>query len=250
MALEGLLPVCHSFACFLSARPNEQIYNNATEGTRVVYVMSLAGLLPAGPGHSHQAVRDIAALSAVPGLTLLAPSCAAEVAIALEWCTRRAPKSSVLRLESMPCAVPYGLPEGYTLEEGVGRVLRPGKDGLFVGYGPLLLSEAYRAVDLLREQSGLSIGLVNLPWLNRIDAHFLRHILAATPHLFALDNHSVEGGQAALLGAALARAGLHHTRLTAIGVEGIPVCGAPGEVLRHHRLDAESLAERVRAALG
>jgi transketolase len=249
LALEGLLPVCHSFACFLSARANEQIYNNATERTRVVYVMSLAGLLPAGPGHSHQAVRDIAALAAVPGLTLIAPSCAAEVSLALQWCTRRAPGSSVLRLESMPCAVPYTLPEGYTLEEGVGRVLRPGADGLFVGYGPLLLSEAHRAIDLLRERHGLSIGLVNLPWLNRVDAHFLGHILASTPHLFALDNHYVEAGQGTMLGAALARAGSSSTRLTQMGVEGIPACGAPGEVLAHHRLDAQSLAERVREVI-
>src|SRR5690606_15430229 len=75
MALRGALPVVHSFACFLSARPNEQIYNNATERTRVVYVGSLAGVVPGGPGHSHQAVRDIAALGGVPGLIMLEPSC-------------------------------------------------------------------------------------------------------------------------------------------------------------------------------
>ena len=38
LALSGLVPVVHSFACFLSTRPNEQIYNNATEGTKVIYV--------------------------------------------------------------------------------------------------------------------------------------------------------------------------------------------------------------------
>ncbi len=50
MALRGLLPVCHSFACFLSTRANEHIYNNATERSHVVYVASLAGVLPGGPG--------------------------------------------------------------------------------------------------------------------------------------------------------------------------------------------------------
>ena len=48
MALAGLLPVVHSFACFISTRPNEQIYNNATEGTKVIYAGSLAGLVPGG----------------------------------------------------------------------------------------------------------------------------------------------------------------------------------------------------------
>jgi len=37
MALRGMLPVVHSFACFLSTRANEQIYNNATEKKRVIY---------------------------------------------------------------------------------------------------------------------------------------------------------------------------------------------------------------------
>ena len=46
MALAGLIPVCHSFACFLSTRPNEQIYNNATERSKVIYVGSLAGPRP------------------------------------------------------------------------------------------------------------------------------------------------------------------------------------------------------------
>ena len=34
MALRGMLPVVHSFACFLSTRANEHIYNNATERTK------------------------------------------------------------------------------------------------------------------------------------------------------------------------------------------------------------------------
>ena len=67
LAQMGLLPLCHSFACFLSTRPNEQIYNAATEHEKVIYAGSLAGLLPGGPGHSHQSVRDISALGAVPG---------------------------------------------------------------------------------------------------------------------------------------------------------------------------------------
>ncbi len=49
MARSGLLPVVHSFSSFLSARPNEQIYNNATEGTKIVYVGGLSGVSAGGP---------------------------------------------------------------------------------------------------------------------------------------------------------------------------------------------------------
>ena len=77
----------------------------ATERTKVVYVASLAGLLPAGPGHSHQSVRDIAALSGIPDLVMLAPGSAAEVPLALRFCLERPKGSSVLRLESTPLRV-------------------------------------------------------------------------------------------------------------------------------------------------
>lgn len=251
LALKGYLPVVHSFACFLSARPNEQIYNNATERTRIVYVGSLAGLLPGMPGHSHQAVRDIAALSAVPNLTLLEPSCEQEVALALRHCVTDAPGSSYLRLVSIPCAVPYRLPDDYRLTEGRGVTLRDGTDAVFISYGPVMLSEAWRAAEQLETRHGLRVKLINLPWLNRIDAAWLRDAVQGCRWLFTLDDHYVAGGQGQMIAAAIARLGLmippqiHH-----FGVEEIPHCGQHDEVLRAHGLDAASLAAVVAERLG
>src|SRR5581483_10226196 len=65
MARAGVLPVVHSFACFLSTRANEHIYNNATERSKIIYTATLAGAVPGGPGHSHQSVRDISAIGSV-----------------------------------------------------------------------------------------------------------------------------------------------------------------------------------------
>ncbi len=62
IARQGLLPVVNSFAAFLASRANEQIYNQASEGTKVVYALHYAGLIPAGPGKSHQSIRDISLL--------------------------------------------------------------------------------------------------------------------------------------------------------------------------------------------
>ena len=66
IARQGLLPVVNSFASFLAARANEQIYNQASEGTKVVYALHYAGLIPAGPGKSHQSIRDISLLGSAP----------------------------------------------------------------------------------------------------------------------------------------------------------------------------------------
>ena len=73
LARSGLLPVVNTFAAFLSARANEQIYNNACEQTRIIYVNHYAGLIPAGPGQSHQSIRDISLLGSLPGFIILQP---------------------------------------------------------------------------------------------------------------------------------------------------------------------------------
>ena len=65
--LEQGLPLEFSIsACSRAPRANEQFFNNASENTKCIYTGSLAGLLPAGPGHSHQMVRDISVLGGVP----------------------------------------------------------------------------------------------------------------------------------------------------------------------------------------
>src|SRR5262249_57052588 len=110
MALAALPPAVHPSACFRSTRPNEQIYNNATEGTKIIYAGSLAGLVPGGPGHSHQSVRDISALGAVPGMSLIEPFTEAELEAALDWAVHRAPGSVYLRLVSVPWALGFDPP--------------------------------------------------------------------------------------------------------------------------------------------
>lgn len=248
LALAGALPVVHSFACFLSTRANEQIYNNATEQRRVVYVGSLAGLLPGGPGHSHQSVRDISALAAVPGLELIQPCCEDEVAQAVEYCLTRAENSCYLRLVSIPCQVPFRLPETYRLERGRGVAVTEGTDAVLFGYGPVMLAQAYRAADLLRERHGLGLRVVNHPWLNLVDPEWLAGEVADVRHVFTLDDHYVSGGQGEMLAAHIAELGAE-ARVHRFGIRRIPVCGQNDEVLRAHRLDAESLAADMVAAM-
>jgi transketolase len=250
LALAGMLPVVHSFACFLSTRPNEQIYTNATERRKIVYVGSLAGLLPGGPGHSHQSVRDISALSAVPGLELIQPASEDEVTQAVAYCLETAESSCYLRLVSVPCRVPYRLPADYRLERGRGVALTEGDDAVLFGYGPVMLAQAYDAAGFLRERHRFGLRVVNLPWLNFVDDAWLAAETDGIRDLFTLDDHYVQGGQGEMVGAHLAELGrAADSRLRRFGVRSIPACGQNDEVLRAHRLDAESLAADVLAAV-
>ena len=249
MALQGVLPLVHSFACFLSTRPNEQIYNNATEGTKIGYVGSLAGLLPSGPGHSHQCVRDIASLGGIPGLSLVEPCCEREVHLALDYCVNRLEGSFYLRLVSIPREIPYQLPSDYEMTLGRGTVLIPGDEVVVIGYGPVLLPEAWHAVHFLARSHGKQARLVNLPWLNRVDSDWLRQTIGDARCVVTLDNHYISGGQGELIAAALSA--LERTvRWIPLGLTAIPHCGQNAEVLSAHRLDATSLAGSISRAAG
>jgi len=242
MALRGMLPVVHSFACFLSTRANEHIYNNATEKHRIIYTATLAGVVPGGPGHSHQSVRDISAIGAVPGLVAFEPCSEREARLAIRWAVEQNPDSTYLRFVNVPVDLPYAMPADYTLRVGCGVTLREGVDVAIIGYGTVLLTNAWRAADELAAQ-GISAAVINLPWLNRIDDAWVT-TLGAFKQILTLDNHYLEYGQGVMVAAALARNGVR-SDVSAIGLTEIPACGSNADVLSYHGLDPAGIARTV-----
>jgi transketolase len=250
MARRGALPVVHSFACFLAARPNEQIYNQCSESSKVIYVGSLAGLLPGGPGHSHQSVRDISALGAVPNLVMVEPSSEAEVQALFSHLVNDVSESAYLRLVSVKWPLPFAYPERQPVQVGRGWVVREGTDAVAFAYGPWLLSNVHAAADEIEHTSGVSIRVVNLPWLNRVDAAWLKQVIGPRRAIVTLDNHYVHGGQGEMLAAAIAElAPEPAARVVRIGVTELPECGTNDEVLAYHGLDVAGLVKSLRDAL-
>jgi transketolase len=237
MARHGLLPVVNSFAAFLAARANEQIYNQASEGSKVVYALHYAGLVPAGPGKSHQSIRDISLLGALPNIAIVQPGNADETRALLRWAVGDARENVAIRLAIGPSPRRLQLP---AVAPGRGAVLHEGADALLFAYGPVMLHEALTAAELLGDR----LQVVNMPWLNRIDDRWLADLVEPFPELLVLEDHAPVGA----LGDGLRRA-LPERAVTVFGVEGWPAYGTPQEALRHHGLDGASLADRIAALL-
>lgn len=240
MALRGLLPVVHSFSCFLSTRPNEQIYNNATEGTQIVYVGGLSGAIPAGPGHSHQSVREISAIGGMPGMVMVEPSCPEDVAPLLRWCVEDHRGPSFLRMASMPYATDAKPPAGWKPQLGVGYEARAGAGGVIITAGLLAVSEALRAADA----NGYAV--IAMPWLNVVDSAWIADVAARYPVVVTLDNHYRAGGQGQYLLAALAQHAGPKPRCLSLGLNEVPPSGRNEEVLAALALDGESIARRIK----
>jgi transketolase len=235
LAREGLLPVVNSFAAFLAARGNEQIYNQASEGTRVVYALHYAGLIPAGPGKSHQSVRDVSLLAALPGMTIVQPANSEETRDLLRWAVEHAEGDVGLRLAIGPSPRWIELPV-HDLVPGRGCLLANGTDVVLFAYGPVMLHEALTAAEALEGR----VAVVNMPWLNRVDREWLSDLVEPFDEIFVLEDHAPVGALGDVLRRELAGRGV-----TVFGVEGWPACGTPAEALRFHGLDGSSLADRI-----
>ncbi|MEW6748387.1 MAG: transketolase C-terminal domain-containing protein [Candidatus Micrarchaeota archaeon] len=244
LAKAGRLPIVNTYTAFLSSRSNEQIFNNCSEKDKVIYVGHLAGLLPAKPGKSHQGIRDISLLRSIPNLTLCQPCTGAELEAIMELLAD-SHGSAYMRLEHVPPREDVQLPEDYEVATGKGAVLCEGKDAAIISHGAVMVSESVLASEVL-EKEGISVMVIDLPWLNHIDKEWLQKALEGIKHVFCVENHSAIGGQAE----EVARRISDDCSLNVIGVEGWPQSGDNGDVLGRYALDHASIAKKIKEVLG
>ncbi len=245
MALNGLLPVVHSFSCFLSTRPNEQIYNNATENTKIVYVGGLSGVLPAGPGHSHQSVREISALGSIPNMVMVEPAHPDEVEPLLDWCLNVHDGPSFLRLISIPFETDYERTSVLKPVIGQGEIVRKGTDLTIITAGLLGVSLALKAATELHNHD-LDAKIISLPFLNVIDGNWLKEQIGGSRLVVTIDNHYRRFGQGDAIAVALTEVnGLNDCDFLRIGLNETPPSGSNDEVLQHVGLDPDSIVRQI-----
>ncbi len=245
LAFQGYLPFVNTFAAFLTARANEQIFNNCSEHTKVIYVGHLAGLIPATPGKSHQAVRDVGLVKTIPELAICEPCCEQEAYLMTKFVIEKLARPVYLRLANCKGLADIKLPESYDVALGRGCVLREGNGLALIASGPVMLAQALGAAELFK-RSGKEAKVINLPWYRDIDAAWLAGALAGITTVAVIDNHVPEGG----LGDELARlteadARFVEKNLVRFAVHGFAETGQPAETLKRFGLDAESLFESL-----
>ncbi len=129
MAKQGVIPVFAVYSTFLQRSYDMLHHDVGLQHLHVVFGVDRAGLVGAD-GETHHGLYDVAFLSSVPGMTILAPSSFAELEELLEY--------AVLELDG-PVAVRYprGGESGYSGSSGKAPtvLLRQGEGVTIVSYG-------------------------------------------------------------------------------------------------------------------
>jgi transketolase len=247
MARQGLIPVVNSFANFLAARANEQIYNSLTENNKVIYACHYAGLLPAGPGKSHQSLRDISLFGAFPNIAIVHPGTSLETNEIVHWAIQDSNESVMIQLPIGPSPQIIHNPQDSKFKVGAGRFLKKNSSEVFLfSYGPVILNEALKAHEILSEDK-IPISVVNMPWINRFDAEWIESTLESAKYIFVLEDHSPYGALADHLISYLNENTnyLDQLKVIKIAPKGFPACGTPIEVLSFHGVDGKSVAKKI-----
>src|SRR5690348_14046184 len=158
MAAVGLIPVVTTFAVFC-LRAVEQARLSLGYARRNAKIVASHPGLDVGPdGGSAQALEDLAAFRAIPGMTVISPADPTEMAMAtramLEY-----DGPVHMRTGRSPSVQLFG--DNHKFEIGKGQILRQSHDVTIVACG-VEVGRALSAADMLAED-GISARVVNMP---------------------------------------------------------------------------------------
>ncbi len=238
LALSGKIPFVHSFASFLTTRAAEQIFNNLSENSKVIYCGFLAGVLPSAPGHSHQAVSDFGIVSSFPNIEIFEPACETEMSL-MKSLVYESDKSIYLRVGSVD------LPEKVDpIMVQLGRITQRkfGEKYAIITSGP---SMAKIALEVARAESENEIAVFTYPTPKR---HFNLEdmkLISNFEKVLVIENHLPSPGIFSQLLEHF-QTGDAKVKLIRSGISELPRNGQTQEVLEHHGMDVDSLAKALR----
>lgn len=243
MAAVGLIPVVTTFAVFC-LRAVEQARLSLAYAKRNAKIVASHPGLDVGPdGASAQALEDIAAFRAIPGMTVISPADPIE----MELATRAILEFDgpvYMRTGRSPAKRIFG--EDHRFEIGKGQIVRDGKDVTLVACG-VEVARALEAADLLSAEN-VAARVVNMATIKPIDSELLERCSRETGAMVTAEDHNIHGG----LGGAVAEA-LAATRPCPVEFVGVKdtfgASGDPEELAQHFGITAPFIAEAAKRAI-
>ncbi len=182
LSSRGMIPVCAIYSTFLQRAYDMLVHDIAISGQHVIFAVDRAGLV-GQDGETHHGVFDIAFLSDIPGMTILAPSNFAELSDMLRY--------AAFSLKG-PVAIRYGRGgEGQYVEnsfcnKSLSERISEGNDITLVSYGNLI-NNVVEASELAKN-SDITCDVIKLNSLKPIDDEKIVESVRKTGRLIVVED--------------------------------------------------------------
>jgi transketolase len=195
LAQRGCTPFAYTIGTFTLYRPFEQVRDDLCYQNLPVTLVGIGGGVSyANLGSTHHTLEDIALMSALPNMSIIAP-CDPFETEAATWACAKHDGPVYLRLGragepdlTSKAAEPF--------EFGKLRMIKPGKDVCILSYGPIM-TMALEAAQAIEQQNGCSVGVASVHTLKPLDQVGISKILESYESVVVLEEHSLRGGLAA-----------------------------------------------------
>jgi transketolase len=191
LALRGCKPFAYTIANFSIYRPFEQVRNDVCYQNLPVTVVGMgAGITYSPLGATHHTIEDVAVMSAIPNMSVLAPCDPAEVTEAVFVASRhKGPVYLRLGKAGEPNLTAYAEPFRF----GKVRQLKAGDHFAILSYGPI----TKMAMDLaakLDSEGSRSAAVYSVHTLKPLDQDGIAALLNRFPVVVVIEEHVERGG--------------------------------------------------------
>ncbi|MFJ8932932.1 MULTISPECIES: transketolase family protein [unclassified Streptomyces] len=245
MAETGLVPFASTYSVFAARRAYDFICLDIAEPNLNVNIVGGLPGLTTGYGPSHQATEDVAIFRGMPNLTIVDPCDALDLEQAVP---QLAAHDGPTYLRLLRGKVPLVLDEyDYTFELGKAKVVRDGRDVVFVSSG-LMTMRALQAAEKLAAHN-VDVAVVHSPTLKPFDEETVLRELAGDRLAVTLENHTVVGGLFETVASAAVRTGLGKPVLPIALPDEFIDAGALPTLHDRYGLAADRIVEKVLKSL-
>ncbi len=243
MAATGLTPFVTTFAVFCLRAIEQARLSIAYTNRNVKIVASHPGLDVGPDGGSAQALEDIAAFRAIPGMTVISPADPLEMQLATEAIIKH---DGPVYMRTGRSPAERILPDNHTFEIGRASILRDGRDVTIVACG-VQVARACEASDMLKHE-GISARVLNMATIKPIDTAALQKSALETGCFVTCEDHNIFGGLGSAVSETLAQS--VPCPIEFIGVQdSFGESGEPDELAEHYGLTAPFIAGAARRAI-
>ena len=230
LARAGYKPYVGIYSTFLQRAYDQLLCDVAMDGLDVTLLVDRSGIV-GEDGESHQGIYDLALLSSVPNVTVMAPSSYQEMEIMLE---RTKELSGVKVIRYPKGNADTHIPTDDALPHW--KVLREGEDVCLIAHGPRMLENVLAAADVLSGR-GVEASVINARSIAPVDVECMETI--RTKRIFVAEDVVFSGSLS--------------DRLLAMGYSVTPITlpntyvtfGKVSELQKLYGLDAESIVKKV-----
>lgn len=239
LACGGMKPVAAIYSTFLQRAYDQIIHDVCLQDLSVVFVLDRAGIV-GDDGETHQGMFDLTYLRPLPGMRIMAPSCAEDLEEMMELSLSRNDGPIAIRIPRGTCPK-LPLPR-QPVAWGRGAVLRPGKDLVILAVGSSVI-ESLQAAELMMDQAGLSVQVVDLRFVKPLDQPLIHRLAVSFEHMVTVEENAIQGGMGSAVLEYLAQVGLNPKVLRMALPDKNIKHGSQAQVRGFHNLDASGIAK-------